>query len=91
MAALGRVDAPSLQEVADLAVQRQYTNSWHVYIAGLSERFRRTSALESLSDEPLRAMLAFDLTSPVVEGERLISLAHQLRSLSTRAKMSSCG
>jgi hypothetical protein len=67
VASLGRKDVPSLQDVIDLAVQRQYMNSWHVYIAGLSERFRRTSSLEGIPDELLRAMLAFDLTNPVAE------------------------
>jgi hypothetical protein len=65
VAALGRTDAPSLQDVIDLAVQRQYKNSWHVYVSGLSDRFRRTSSLEGVPDELLRAMLAFDLTSPI--------------------------
>ena len=64
-AALGRTDVPSLQNVIDLAVQRQHMGSWYVYVAGLSERFRRTSSLEGVSDELLLAMLAFDLTSPV--------------------------
>lgn len=67
VAALGREDVPSLQDVIGLALQRQYMNTWHVYIAGLSERFRRTSCLEGVPDELLRAMLAFDLTSPVSE------------------------
>jgi hypothetical protein len=66
-AALGRTDVPSLQDVIDLAAERQYKPSWHVYIAGLSERFRRTSRLEGVPDELLRAMLAFDLTNPVPE------------------------
>lgn len=65
--ALGRTDVPSLQDVIDLSIQRQYMNSWHVYIAGLSERFRRISSLEGIPDELLRAMLAFDLTNPLVE------------------------
>ena len=60
---------PLLQDVIDLAVQRQYMSSWHIYIAGLSERFRRTSSLEGVPDELLRAMLAFDLTNPVAESD----------------------
>src|SRR5262249_11724985 len=70
VAALGRTDVPSLQDVIDLTLQRQYMNSWHVYIAGLSERFRRTSSLEGVPDELLRAMLAFDLTNPVAERDK---------------------
>jgi hypothetical protein len=69
VAALDRTDVPSLQDVIDLAVQRQCMSSWHVYIAGLSERFRRTSSLEGVPDELLRAMLAFDLTNPVAESD----------------------
>ena len=45
------------------------TGSWHVYIAGLNEGFRRTSSLDALPDELLRAMLAFDLTNPVAEDD----------------------
>ena len=67
VAALGRIDVPSLQDVVDLAVQRQHMNTWHIYIAGLNERFRRTSSLEGVPDDLLRAMLAFDLTQPVPE------------------------
>jgi hypothetical protein len=69
VAALSRTDVPTLQDVIDLAVQRQYKNAWHVYIAGLNERFRRTSSLEGTPDELLRAMLAFDLTSPMAEDD----------------------
>src|SRR5262249_40279618 len=72
VAALGRTDVPSLQDVIDLAIQRQYKPLWHVYVAGLSERFRRTSSLNGVPDELLRAMLAFDLTNPIAardEGE----------------------
>jgi hypothetical protein len=70
-AALRRPDAPSLQSVIDLSIERQYNTSWHVYIAGLSERFRRTSSLEGVPDELLRAMLAFDLTSPVPDRDEM--------------------
>jgi hypothetical protein len=78
VAALSRTDVPSLQEVIELALQRQYRNSWHVYIAGLNERFRRTSSLEGLPDELLRAMLAFDLTSPVAgdDGSSITWMQH---------------
>ena len=67
VAALDRTDRPTLQEVVDLALQRQHMNTWHIYLAGVSERFRRTSTLDGIPDELLRAMLAFDLTNPVPE------------------------
>jgi hypothetical protein len=67
VAALDRTDVPSVQDVIDLAVQRQCRPLWYVFIAGLNERFRRTSSLEGVSDALLRAMLAFDLTRPVPE------------------------
>jgi hypothetical protein len=70
VAALGRTDVPSLRDVIELALQRQCMNTWYVYIAGLSERFRRTSSLQCVPDELLRAMLAFDLTNPVPEGDK---------------------
>jgi hypothetical protein len=65
VAALNRTDAPTLQDVIDLAVEGQYMTSWHIFIAGLSERFRRTASLDGVPDELLRAMLAFDLTQPL--------------------------
>jgi hypothetical protein len=78
VAALSRTDAPTLQDVIDLAVERQYRGQWHVYIAGLSEHFRRTSSLEGIPDELLRAMLAFDLTQPVAQddGHAITTVQH---------------
>jgi hypothetical protein len=78
VAALGRRDAPTLQDVIDLAVQRQYLGLWHVYIAGLSEHFRRTSSLMGIPDELLRALLAFDLTDPVAQddGHAITTVQH---------------
>jgi len=70
VAALGRADVPSLQDVINLAVKRQHMVVWLVYIAGITELFRRTSGLDGVSDELLRAMLAFELTNPVVDGRQ---------------------
>lgn len=67
VAALNRPDVPSLQEVIELSLQHQFMNFWRVFIAGLSEHFRRTSNLSGISDEFLRAMLAFDLLHPVAD------------------------
>jgi len=88
VAALNRTDAPSLQDVIDLAVQHQYMNVWHVYIAGLSERFRRTSNLEGVPDEFLRAMLAFDLTNPVTErdGNKVTWMQHAWKQFLLRER-----
>ena len=61
VAALSRPDVPTLQDVIDLAVQRQYRGVWHVYIAGLCEHFRRTSSVEGLPEEPLRVSWTPDL------------------------------
>ncbi len=78
VAALDRTDAPTLQDVIDLAILRQYMSWWHIFVAGLSERFRRTSSLKGTSDELLQAMLAFDLTNPVQEddGHTITSIQH---------------
>jgi hypothetical protein len=86
VAALGRPDAPSLQDVIDLAVQHQHMNSWHVYIAGLSECFRRSSNLGGVPDELLRAMLAFDLTNPVPDGDEVNWMQHPWKQVLFRER-----
>lgn len=70
VSALNRSDVPSLQDVINLAVKRQHMTTWHVYLAGLTERFRRTSSFDGVSDGLLRAMLAFELTNPVPTPEQ---------------------
>jgi len=73
VAALDRSDVPSLQDVIDLAAQRQYKKAWHVYVAGLGEKFRRTSTLLGESDGLLSAMLAFDLTNPIATHDGVVT------------------
>ena len=88
VAALSRPDVPTLQDVIDLAVQRQYRGVWHVYIAGLCEHFRRTSSVEGLPEELLRAMLAFDLTQPTPEddGHAITTLQHPWKAYLLRER-----
>jgi hypothetical protein len=89
VAALGRADVPSLNDVIELALQRRHHTSWHAYLAGISEYFRRTSSLQGLSDELLRAMLAFDLTNPVLQEDnsRITSLEHPWKQAVLRERL----
>ena len=88
VAALDRTDTPTLRDVIDFAVQRQYRGVWHVYIAGLCEHFRRTSSVERIPDELLRAMLAFDLTQPTAEddGHAITTLRHPWKAYLLRER-----
>jgi hypothetical protein len=64
MATLSRPDVPSLEDVVNLAVERQFRTWWLALIAGLTERFARAPELSAIPDGLLRAALAFDLTQP---------------------------
>jgi hypothetical protein len=59
---------------------------WHIYIAGLCEHFRRTSALEGVPEGLQRAMLAFDLTAPIPAptGQATSTLQHPWKAYPLR-------
>ena len=67
IAALSRNDVPSLANVVALAEQHQHYNWWYALTAGLTERWAANPSFDGLSDELLKAALAFDLTNPVFE------------------------
>jgi hypothetical protein len=67
IAALSRTDLPSLADVVALSAQHQRYDWWHVLTAGLTERWEANPSLAGLSDELLKAALAFDLTNPMFE------------------------
>jgi hypothetical protein len=67
IAALSRTDLPSLADVVALSAQHQRYDRWYVLTAGLIERWKANPSLAGLSDELLKAALAFDLTNPVFE------------------------
>jgi hypothetical protein len=67
IAALGRSDLPSLDEVVALSAEHKLYKRWWVAAAGLIELWAATQDLTGFSDELLKAMLAFDLARPVFE------------------------
>jgi hypothetical protein len=64
IAALSRTDLPSLAQVAALSAEHQHYNWWRVLTAGLIELWQANQSLPELSDELVKAALAFDLTNP---------------------------
>jgi predicted NACHT family NTPase len=67
IAALGRSDLPSLDEVVALSAEHKLYKSWWVPAAGLIERWAASRDFTGVSDELLKAMLAFDLANPAFE------------------------
>lgn len=66
-AVLARQDLPSFNEVLDLAAQHRRGTWWFAIFAGLNEKWDTEPGFDSISDDLLRAMLAFDLTNPIPE------------------------
>jgi hypothetical protein len=67
IAALAWADFPSLQEVAAISAEHRQHTRWLVLCAGLMERWDTTPSLAGLTDEFLKAALAFDLVNPMYE------------------------
>jgi len=65
VASLPTLDPPSLREVAQLGANNRHSEVWYIFIAGISEVYRRTGSLSGVPDETLLAMLAFDLIYPI--------------------------
>ncbi len=66
-AVLARQDLPTFNEVLDLAAQHRRGTWWFAIVAGLNEKWAAELGFDDVSDDLLRAMLAFDLTNPVPE------------------------
>jgi predicted NACHT family NTPase len=64
-ALVSRGDVPSFADVMKLTADHQHYDWWYGLTAGLNERWSTGQALEGLSDDFLKAMLAFDLANPV--------------------------
>jgi hypothetical protein len=67
LAALPRTNFPKLSDVVTAAVQHRQHNWWLVMSAGLMERWEASFSLAGLSDELLKAALAFNVTNPIYE------------------------
>ena len=65
-ALLSRPDVPTFDEVITRIGDRNAFAWWHGLIAGLNEKWP-IDGLDGVPDDLLRALLAFDLTSPVSE------------------------
>ena len=66
-AILARQDLPSFREVLDLAALHRRGTWWIAIVAGLNEKWATEPSFDDVSDDLLRAMLAFDLTNPIPE------------------------
>lgn len=66
-AVLARQDLPSFNEVLDLAARHRRGTWWFAIVAGLNEKSSTEPNFDDVSDDLLRAMLAFDLTNPIPE------------------------
>ena len=67
VAALSRLNTPSLAEVVDSSARHQPHSWWRILTAGLTEHWEANPVLTAFSDDFLKAMLAFDLTNPTFE------------------------
>jgi len=66
-AALSRSDVPTFATVIAMTADHQQYDWWHALIAGMDERWITGQRFDGLSDDTLKALVAFDLVSPVTE------------------------
>jgi predicted NACHT family NTPase len=66
-ATLSRNDLPGFNDVMTLTAAHQHYDWWYAALAGLNERHVTGQGFEGLSEDFLKGMLVFDLTSSVVE------------------------
>jgi predicted NACHT family NTPase len=64
-ATLSRSDVPTFATVIAMTADHQQYDWWHALIAGMNERWVIGQRFDGLSDETLKALVAFDLVSPV--------------------------
>jgi hypothetical protein len=64
-AALSRSDVPTFATVIAMTADHQQYDWWHALIAGMDERWIIGQRFDGLSDDTLKALVAFDLVSPV--------------------------
>jgi hypothetical protein len=68
-ATLSRSDLPNFDDVMKLTTDHRHYDWWYALIAGLNERWSNGEGLSGLSEDFLKAMLAFDITNPVSSTE----------------------
>jgi hypothetical protein len=66
-AVLARQDLPSFNEVLGLAAEHKRGGWWFAILAGLNEKWASEPGFGDISDDLLKAMLAFELTNPIPE------------------------
>ncbi|TGP94094.1 hypothetical protein EN856_15580 [Mesorhizobium sp. M8A.F.Ca.ET.213.01.1.1] len=64
-AALLRNDLPTFADVMGLMAKHRCYDWWHALVAGLNERWATGEGFAGLTDDFLKALLAFDVTNPV--------------------------
>ncbi len=64
-AAVSRSDVPSFADVMTLTADHRHYDWWYALTAGMIERRATGQGLAGLSDDFLKAMLAFDIANPV--------------------------
>lgn len=64
---LTRSDLPTFDDVIALIATHRRYDWWHALVAGLNERWTVRQDFEDLSDDFLKALVAFDLVNPVFE------------------------
>jgi hypothetical protein len=64
-AALSRNDVPTFAEVIKLAETHHHFDWWYALVAGLNERWSSGEGLTGLSEDLIKALVAFDLTNPI--------------------------
>ncbi|ESX49433.1 hypothetical protein NLY43_25495 [Mesorhizobium sp. C416B] len=64
-AALLRNDLPTFADVMALMAKHRRYDWWHALVAGLNERWATGKGFAGLTDDFLKALLAFDVTNPV--------------------------
>ena len=64
-ATLSRSDVPTFAAVIAMTADHQQYDWWHALIAGINERWVIGQRFDGLSDDTLKALVAFDLVSPV--------------------------
>ena len=66
-----RSDIPNFDDVMKLTTDHQHNDWWYALVAGLNERWSNGEGLNGLSEDFLKAMLAFDVTNPVLRPKQV--------------------
>jgi hypothetical protein len=67
IATLSRGDLPSFNDVMALTANHQHYDWWYAALAGLDERLAARESFADLSNDFLKGMLVFDITSSLAE------------------------